>query len=139
MKLKTTGSGSMARTETTPASGMNPSLLVPTDDAQSLAHVEPGARGLARRNRRSLSSTSVVGRRNRRSISSELREDDGAHVVRVDRLADLVEDLGLHRVVDREQDHGLLALRGASHFHARDVDAVLTQDRAHLADDARHV
>src|SRR5438045_9685429 len=103
MKCKTTGSGSMARTETAPSSGMNPSLLVlPLDDAQSVAHAPRAASGFGRRWR--------------------LRKRDRADVVRVDCAADVLEDLSLHRVVDREQDHGLLALPGPADFHPRDVD-----------------
>src|SRR5262245_15940 len=120
MKWRTTGSGSMARTETAPSSGMNPSLLDAPDDAQSVAQDGRGARGFG--------WAAAFDRGPQGKL--ELRQHHRPDVMGVNGFPDIFEHLGLHGIVDREQNHRLLALARAAHFHPRDVDVVLPQDRS---------
>ena len=48
---------------------------------------------------------------------------------------DALEDVGGHGLINRQDDHGMLARLLAAHLHATDVDVGLTEDAPHRADD----
>src|SRR4029077_8484353 len=74
--------------------------------------------------------TSAIGR------APELHISKGGHACHV---AQAHKHVGADRIVDGEDHHRVAPGRIAAHLHARDVDVVLSQDRAEAANHPRPV
>src|SRR3954465_6007580 len=72
-------------------------------------------------------------------MSGDLVKVEGATGCRTDRLDNFVERLRLDTRVDRHDDERVPALLVTAHLHACDVDAVLSEDAAELADYTRTI
>src|SRR5712691_13117628 len=77
-----------------------------------------------------------------KALTSAIGRSPELHVPEVGHAGHLTEPrqhVGADGIVDGEDHHGVAARRVAPDLHARDVDVVLTQDRAKAADHSRPV